>query len=230
MATRRPEEMFEQLRKSLKQGAPPDLDMLRKVRPGRYRPFFVICVWLFAVLAAALVTSVAWRTSWPVAILAGTGVFLAITSLALLIVVAAELRYHQLLCCMMAHENAWNIFHLRLNYRLLGTLFAHGPCSETVKREAAEVFAEATARLKNESDLTVEVAQLLWIALQTSPVHRAGLSVLFKYYGGNQEKMLEALSGMDLSSWNAALFAEDKSSLSSRRSAAEPPKAEDRKE
>jgi len=210
MSTSKPEELFEQLRESLKQGIRPDLEMIRKVRPGRYRGSFVVIGWIFAVLAAALITAVAWEVSGPVAMLAGTGVFLAITSLTLLIVVAAELRFHQLLCCMMAHEHAWTVFHLRLGYRLQEMLFAHGPWSETIKKEAAPVFADAVERLKTESSLVVDVAHLLWIALQTSPSQRAGLSVLFKYYGGSHERILQALGEMDLASEKASFFAESK--------------------
>jgi len=198
MSTSKPEELFEQLRESLKQGIHPDLEMIRKVRPGRYRASFVVIGWIFAVLAAALVTAVAWEGSGPVAMLAGTGVFLAITSLALLVVVAAELRFHQLLTCMVAHEHAWTVFHLRLLYRLQETLFAHGPWSDRIKAEAAPVFADAVARLKTERSIVVDVAHLLWIALQTSPSQRAGLAALFKYYGGSHDKILQALGQMDL--------------------------------
>jgi hypothetical protein len=210
MNTPKPEELFEQLRESLKHGAHPDLEMVRKVRSGRYRVSFVIFGWLLAVLAAVLMTAVAWGTDWQAAILAGTGVFLAITSLVLLIIVAAELRFHQLLCCMMAHEHAWTVMHLRLCYRLQEVLFANGPWSAEVKAEAAAVFADAVQRLKTESSVVVDVAHLLWIALQTSPSHRVGLSALFKYYGGSHDKMLQALGEMDLASEQARFFAGDK--------------------
>jgi len=210
MSPSKPEELFEQLRESLKHGAHPDLEMVRKVRPGRYRVSFVIFGWLFAVLAAALVTAVAWDLSGPVAMLAGTGIFLAITALVLLVVVSAELRFHQLLCCMMAHEHAWTVLHLRLGYRLQEVLFSHGPWAEEIKGEAAPLFAEAVERLKTEGRVVVDVAHLLWIALQTSPSHRVGLSALFKYYGASHEKMLEALGAMDLASEQAKFFAEKK--------------------